>query len=577
MSTETDHIDSWHARFELKTLLDTSRMLIESTDLDFVLNNLLLISMGKLFATKAVILLIDPVHKKHVVRKSKGKTGLFEAQSVALPGSDVFPDAVHIPTDHPTYPDVLREIGLTGLFQIRTRAQHMGYLSIGPKATGEPFNPREIDFLENLVNISAVAIANSILVGQLRSTNLQLDRKVQELHTLFDLSKEFNATVDREPILKIFKFALLGQMFIRSFFFVKKRGNGEPELLVMNGLKSAPDPKCLRRLLSITETNIRVGDRLRQEISLLQENQIEVMVTLRLQDEFAVLGVGKRATSEPYTDSDFNFLSSLGNLALLSIQKTLLLQERIEKERIEEELSIARTIQEKLLPYPLPKVDSLDLAAMNVSSRQVGGDYYDIICRGDDVYLAIADVTGKGIPASLLMANLQAMLHVLTPVPTDLGDVTGKINDIIYKNTPSDKFISFFWARYESSRRHVQFVNAGHNPPYLFRGEEGPILLAEGGMLLGALPTFTPYKQGEIMLRTDDVLVMYTDGVTEAMNDIDEEYGEERLIDIISRNRALDATGIQQAIVDDVRRFTNDHYSDDITMIVIKVKPVASA
>lgn len=558
-------------------MLDTSRMLIESTDLDFVLNNLLLISMGKLFATKAVIFLIDPIHKKHVVRKSKGKTGLFEAQEVPLPGSDVFPDAVHIPTDHPTYPDVLREIGLTGLFQIRTRAQHMGYLSIGPKATGEPFNPREIDFLENLVNISAVAIANSILVGQLRSTNLQLDRKVQELHTLFDLSKEFNATVDREPILKIFKFALLGQMFIRSFFFVKKRGNGEPELLVMNGLKSAPDPKCLRRLLSITETNIRVGDRLRQEISLLQENQIEVMVTLRLQDEFAVLGVGKRATSEPYTDSDFNFLSSLGNLALLSIQKTLLLQERIEKERIEEELSIARTIQEKLLPYPLPKVDSLDLAAMNVSSRQVGGDYYDIICRGDDVYLAIADVTGKGIPASLLMANLQAMLHVLTPVPTDLGDVTGKINDIIYKNTPSDKFISFFWARYESSRRHVQFVNAGHNPPYLFRGEEGPILLAEGGMLLGALPTFTPYKQGEIMLRTDDVLVMYTDGVTEAMNDIDEEYGEERLIDIISRNRALDATGIQQAIVDDVRRFTNDHYSDDITMIVIKVKPVASA
>lgn len=572
MSSETDHLDSWHARFELKALLDTSRLLIESTDLDFVLNNLLLISMGKLFATKAVIILVDPVHKKHVVRKSKGKTGLFEAQEVPLPSSDAFPDAVHIPTEHPTYPTLLHENGLTGLFQIRTRAQHMGYLSIGLKATGEPFNSREIDFLENLVNISAVAIANSLLVGQLRSTNLQLDRKVQELHTLFDLSKEFNATVDREPILKIFKFALLGQMFIRSFFFVKKRGDGEPELLVMNGLKSAPDPTCLQRLLTITDSNIRVGDRLRQDIPLLQDNQIEAMVTLRLQDEFAVLGVGKRATSESYTDSDFNFLSSLGNLALLSIQKTLLLQERIVKERIEEELSIARTIQEKLLPFPLPKVDALDIAAMNVSSQQVGGDYYDIICRGDDVYVAIADVTGKGIPASLLMANLQAMLHVLTPVLTDLGDVTGKINDIIYKNTPSDKFISFFWARYHADERRFEYVNAGHNPPYVFRSGAEPMALSEGGMLLGALPTFKAYQQGEVILRHDDVMVLYTDGVTEALNEVDEEYGEERLISVITINRALDATAIQKAIVEDVRRFTSDRYSDDITMIVIKVR-----
>jgi sigma-B regulation protein RsbU (phosphoserine phosphatase) len=570
LSSDSDHLDSWHARFELKTLLDTSRLLIESTDLDFVLNNLLLISMGKLFSSKAVIILWDPIQKKHIVQKSKGKTGFFEKQSVPLPGSDVFPDAIHIPIDNDKYPDVFKSNLLTGLFQIRTRAHHMGYLAIGSKATGEPFNKRELDFLENLVNISAVAIANSQLVGQLRSTNLQLDRKVQELHTLFDLSKEFNATVDREPILKIFKFALLGQMFIRTFFFVKKRGNGDPELLVMNGMKSAPDEACLKKLLNIKESNIRVGDRLRQDIPLLETNQIEAMVTLRLQDEFGVLGVGKRATSEPYTESDFNFLSSLGNLALLSIQKTLLLQERIEKERIEEELSIARTIQEKLLPHPIPHVPNLDLAAMNVSSRHVGGDYYDIICRDQDVYLAIADVTGKGIPASLLMANLQAMLHVLTPVITDLGEVTGKINDIIYKNTPSDKFISFFWARYRPEQSLLQFVNAGHNPPYVFRKNGDILPLSDGGMLLGALPTFNPYHQGEIQLQQDDLLVLYTDGVTEALNDVDEEYGEERLMEVISQNRSLNAAGIQQAIVDDVKRFTDDHYSDDITMIVIK-------
>jgi sigma-B regulation protein RsbU (phosphoserine phosphatase) len=150
--------------------------------------------------------------------------------------------------------------------------------------------------------------------------------------------------------------------------------------------------------------------------------------------------------------------------------------------------------------------------------------------------------------------------------------VTGKINDIIYKNTPSDKFISFFWARYHADARRFQYVNAGHNPPFVFRAGSEPIALSDGGMLLGALPTFTAYQEGDITLQHDDVMVLYTDGVTEALNDIDDEYGEERLMEVISLNRALDAAGIQQAIVDDVRRFTNDRYSDDITMIVIKVR-----
>lgn len=548
---DPEQLDGRRARFELKTLLDTSRMLIESTDPDFVLNNLLLIAMGKVMTTRAAIVLWDPIRRQYEVHKTKGRTGLFDKQIVPSPGT------------HPIS-------ALPGLFDIRTHTQHIGYLLIGAKASGRDYDPQEVDFLENLVNISAVAITNSMLVRQLKQTNLKLDRKVQELHTLFDLSKEFNATVDREPILRVFKFALLGQMFIRSFFFIHRRVNNAAELLIMNGLNLPPDQNVMDKLMSVQGSHLHVGDRLRQDFPFLEVNGIEAMVTLRLQEETAVLGVGKRATGEGYADTDFNFLSSLGNLALMSIQKTELLLERIEKEKIEEELSIARTIQQRLLPNPIPVVSTLDLAAMNVPTRQVGGDYYDVICRDHDVYLAIADVTGKGIPASLLMANLQAMLHVLTPVTGSLGDVTGRINDIIYKNTPSDKFISFFWARYRTEDGILEYVNAGHNPPYVFRKNGDPIALSEGGMLLGAMPTLVPYHHGEFRMESGDVVVLYTDGVTEALNETDEEYGDDRLQAVIRNNLSLNADGIQAAIVRDVRAFTHDTYSDDITMLVVK-------
>ncbi len=547
------HLDGRQARFELKTLLDTSRLLIESSDPDFVMHNLLLIAMGKVLCGRAAIVLFDSERGRYEVCKTKGRTGYADGQVVGSPVSD-------------------RPELLPGLFEIRTQSRHMGYLLLGPKTDGKPYDSNEMDFLENLVNLSAVAIANSLLVRELKQTNVKLDRKVQELHTLFDLSKEFNATVDRDPILRVFTFALLGQMLIRRFVFIHQVEAGRPELLAMNGLGQVPDASVMAALLSVTGTTRLVDDTLRHDIPFLEANRIEALVRLTLQEESAVLAVGKRATGEPYTESDITFLSSLGNLALLSVQKTQLLQERIAKEKLEEELGLARTIQERLLPNPLPLVADLDIAAMNVPSQQVGGDYYDVIRRGDDLYLAIADVTGKGIPASLLMANLQAMLHVLTPVAGHLGDVTGHINDIICQNTPSDKFISFFWARYAIGTGLLEYVNAGHNPPFVFRADGTIVELSEGGMLLGALPTFIPYAHGSYRMREGDVVVMYTDGVTEAMNALEQEYGEERLISVIRANAESDAAGIQDAIVRDVRRFTNDTYSDDITMLVVKAR-----
>lgn len=574
MSSPNEQLDSRHARFELRTLLDTSRMLIESHDLNFVLNNLLLITMGKLFSPKAAILLYNPSEKRYDVTKNKGNTGYFEGQHLKISLSDELraKSLILCKRDNDgTIPELLIKNEICAIFNMKTSTQHIGYLCVGAKASKQDFADHELNFIENLVNISAVAIANSQLVGELKSTNLQLDRRVQEMHTLFDLSKEFNATVDLEPILRIFKFALLGQMFIRSFFFLLQRSDHKPEVIVKNGIKGDLSDSEMSELLKIEQTVVRTGDSYRQRFNVIEQNDIEALIRLTLGDDVAILGVGKRATNETYEPSDFNFLSSLGNLAMLSVQKTYLLEERIEKERIEEELSIARTIQEGLLPEINHVFENLQIASINVSSRQVGGDYYDVIKHGEHVVIAIADVTGKGIPASLLMANLQAMLHVLTPLSVSLESATGKINDIIYKNTPSDKFISFFWGCYYPETSTFNYVNAGHNPPLMFRkGKNKPELLSDGGILLGAMPTLMEYASGSVELKKDDVIVMYTDGVSEAMSESEEEYGEERLEAVVAANKQLDAQGILEAVIDDVKSFTNGVYSDDITMMVVK-------
>jgi len=331
----------------------------------------------------------------------------------------------------------------------------------------------------------------------------------------------------------------------------------------------------MEKLFSLEDDLTEVDSDLENEVPFLAENEIKAVIGLQFQSErVALVGVGARANEEEYSSSDYNFLQSLGNLAVLSVQKTYLLEERIEKERMEEELNIAKGIQKGLLPDPIPQSDELDIAASNISSYQVGGDYFDILEAPDDRLLfAIGDVTGKGMPAALLMANLQAMLHVLLPVDISLGEATGQINEIIYENTPSDKFITFFWGIFNPRNYEFQFVNAGHNPPVLLREEKDEFEeLSEGGLILGAMSTMTPYEEQTVTLSQGDLLVFYTDGVTEAKNKSEtEEYGEERLFECIKRNRDLSSSKIQDAIIKDVKSYSKDIQYDDVTIIVIKV------
>jgi sigma-B regulation protein RsbU (phosphoserine phosphatase) len=564
-----------HSRFELRTLLETSRMLIESQDMDFVLNNLLLITMGKLLVTRGMILLHQPGDNSYVVSKSKGRSCPKEGKKISFNwDAEVREQSViQCGIDDIEMPDLIEGDQHCTFFNLRTSNYHIGFLCLGSKGNQKPLNQQEIEFVESLSIISSVAIANSRMFSELRRINRMLDKKVYELNTLFDLSKDFNMMVDRDEIVRVFKFAMLGQMLIRKFFFILEH-EGARRVVTTSGINRKLKPEEIDKLFNLESDLVEVNDELCNKIPFLDDQEIKAVIGLKFQNEkIGLVGVGARANEEEYTTSDFNFLRSLGNLALLSIQKSFLLEERIEKERLEEELNIAKSIQRGLLPDPIPNCEKLDISATNISSYQVGGDYFDILETPDNNLLfGIGDVTGKGIPASLLMANLQAMLHVLLPIDIELFEATGRINDIIYANTPSDKFITFFWGIFNPQNSEFKYVNAGHNPPLLFKKESNDLKrLEEGGLILGAMPTMTPYSEKRITLSSGDLMVCFTDGVTEAMNTEEtEEYEEERLIACIQKNRERSASDIMDAIVEDVNDFSQDIQRDDITLIVIK-------
>lgn len=565
-------------RFDLRALYETSRILSSSLDLEFVLNSLLLTAMSKLLVMRGAAFLYDPLVRRYRTAAVKGVRDLevgseHELQGVQL-GEMMQEDAI---------PGPLLDRGMALAISVAYGDREIGLIALGQKATKQPFESRELEFIHSLVNMSASAVHNSLMVEELKQANRDLDGKVQQLNTLFDLSQEFNATVDRDRLVKLLTFALMGQMLVSKHLFLLGGESGEPmdgtvdgrsfRIVTSKGIGNEPlEKELLRELCSLKELYL-VDEDVPDAWKAFARRGLQIALPIRQKGETCgVLCLGPKMTGQAYQPDEVEFLYALGNLAFVSLQNAYLVEQQLEKERLEEEMRLARQIQEGLQPSRLPEFEGLDIAALAVPSRHVAGDYYDVVqLEGDRLLIAIADVTGKGVPASLLMSNLQAALHSLTPIDISLEDATSNINRVICQNTGFDKFITYFHGIYSREGRTFQYVNAGHNPPMLIRADGSMELLEKGGLLLGVMKGM-PYESGMTTLGPGDVLAMFTDGVTEAMSPDDEEYGEERLEAVLRAHLDADAAHLLNAVREDVRVFTNDTavLSDDLTMIVVK-------
>jgi phosphoserine phosphatase RsbU/P len=568
------------ARFDLKALYETSRLLSASLDLEFVLNNLLLTAMSKLLVARGMVLLFDPLEQGYKAASVKGISGVVPGsiQRIAVISADRPLHREEIPPDL-----VDRRIEL--VIPVRYGYREIGLIALGGKATGQPFENLELEFIQSLVNMTSAAVHNSLMVEELKQANRDLDGRIQQLNTLFDLSQEFNATVDRKHLVKLLSFALMGQMLVGKYLLLLRRttipgetGNGPPfRVVASKGVGGGePEADLMQRLSDQKELVVLDGEQTNGAAVWegLRRRGLSVILPLTQHGETCgILCLGPKMTGQPYGPADIEFLYSLGNLAFVSIQNSYLVEEQIEKERLEEEMRLARGIQERLLPQELPSFSTVDVATLAFPSRMVGGDYFDVVkLERERLLLAIADVTGKGVPASLLMANLQACLHVLLPMDISLEEAVSHINRVICDNTNSDKFITFFCGIYHPDARRFEYVNAGHNPPMLVRAAGEVELLEVGGLLLGVMKGL-PYQRGSVTLEQGDVLALFTDGVTEAMSADSEEYGENRLQSTLLAHRGKSSRDIADAVYSDIQHFTGSPamLSDDLTMVVMKV------
>ncbi|HTC93419.1 MAG TPA: SpoIIE family protein phosphatase [Terriglobales bacterium] len=277
-----------------------------------------------------------------------------------------------------------------------------------------------------------------------------------------------------------------------------------------------------------------------------------------------------------FTSDDVDFLNKLSGHMAMALEKARLHREIVEKQRMEKEMALARTIQRSLLPEAPPVVPGYELAVLNEPCFEVGGDYYDFLNLGPQtLLLVIADVEGKGVSSALIMSNLQATLRALVMHLHSLEVLALSLNEMIYNDTKSEKYLSIFLGLVDTRRSGLHYINAGHVPPILINGETGKYkLLEEGGTVVGLFPT-AEYNRGSASLTPGDVLVCCTDGILEAMNAQEDEYGTERLAECVASHRVKPAQAIVDAVLAEVSEFSRSGtHIDDKVLMIMKVTQV---
>jgi len=309
--------------------------------------------------------------------------------------------------------------------------------------------------------------------------------------------------------------------------------------------------------------------------SLASETRYNSLMAVPMMHKGKVIGVlslYNKHNKNEFSKEDLRLLSIIATESSQVIENARLLEEEKKLTHVQEELKIAALIQKNLLPSKLPEIRGYQVAATNIPAKEIGGDYYDIIPLDEDKFaFCFGDVSGKGIPAGLLMSNIQATMRSLLLTEIHPEKCVKKANKLIHATTTIDKFITFFLGILDIKGNSFVYCNAGHDLP-LYISEGTPGELEKGGIPLGFLDDFD-YQQNRFFFKENDILVIYTDGVTEAMNKNDEEFGLEPLKKIVELNKDNTAVDIQEAILRDIRNHAKGvEQMDDITLIVLKRK-----
>lgn len=418
---------------------------------------------------------------------------------------------------------------------------------IGPKLDKSEFSDFDKITLQILLQVFDSAHKSFLNQKKEKELIFELNEKVVQLNNLVDTLIEASR-FDKRNVLFDLALERLASLTNASFALLQISNNGKIEKQ-----KSFP-------------LNVSVDDVLKSEFKIDSSFNFN-----NFSYHFILAEKETRVGASNFNDLDKLLLNAITRQVQSSIENEFLNNQAIEKEKMEKELNVAASIQNRILPESLPLIEGYDLAGINIPSREVGGDYYNAVDLGNGKYaLIIADVAGKGIGAALLVSTLDAALHSYLEFNLPLTELADKLNKLIYKSSPSDKFITFFIAVLNSETGELDIVNAGHNPILLLK-EDGSIHKIEaGGMGLGMLDMGIPYEGTKLNVQKGERLFLYTDGIPEAMNMDEEEYSDERMEEFFLQNNSSSSQEYVDNLVKDVKGFSgNAEQSDDITILYL--------
>jgi serine phosphatase RsbU (regulator of sigma subunit) len=556
---------------EVLALLDFNSTLNQTLALDEILDLVLFVSMGETRASWAGILLRDDeerlVPRARRGRRDDGWTRL----KLALPREPPPLATAKGEASSEWLRKTFAETKASLLAPLVKSDRLVGVLLLGDRQA--PYGPDERTFAEALCVSAAASIDNGRIYEELRELNQRLSFKVYQLNSLFDITRELNRSPTATRVHEVLLTNAMGHVLATRALVLH-----DGSLVEQRGVRLQPDDRAALEAKADLLASLPDGCRV---ASLEDEGLRELLSGLGMQSVIPLrsgesahgaLLLGPRASGKSFTEEDRDFLRSLASQAAAALDNLRLTREWIEKQKIEKEMAIAREIQRALLPDGDPSIDGWDVAGINIPCLTVGGDYFDYLPRKErKEWLVIADVSGKGTGAALLMASIQAALHALA----GLGDIslealTERLNDIVYDSTAGNRYVTAFFGSLDVGSGVLEFVNAGHCYPILMRRDGTVERLVEGASVVGLMRSMD-IAAGSTRLEKGDMLVAYTDGLSETANPEGEEFGDERICEMMRQSRGRASREIVARLVAGVRVFAAESgLADDLTLMVVQ-------
>jgi len=577
---------------ELVTLYEAGKLIGAVLDLDPLMELVVDIAMGITGTDSCVVYLREGQGKLRV----RAKKGLDEDEAEALKESLGDPLMRRLSKRKEEKPVLVTGSSRLGksprwrrlkfktsiLVPLIIRDEAIGLLNVNQHYRDREFTPNDLRFISTFATQAAMAVKSALLYNEIQEqtsklerSNFELDRRVSELQTLHEAGKVIGTVLDLRELCGIITDVAMGITGVdSSLILLMNQTTGD---LTPEGARGIDEPS-LKRVIKAAQGDARVKLMKSDEPLIINpENKglrTIILAPLRVKGEtLGLLALNQHFRKRDFTDGDIRLISTFATQTALAIKNSVLYKEMDDKHRMEQDLESARTIQGSLLPRTLPKVDGLTFGGISRPAREVGGDFYDFIeIDSNRIGVAIGDVAGKSIPASLLMTMARSLIRAECGRHASPKEVIGRVNDLIAQDAVSDRYVTILYLVLDKTSKKLSFTLGGHVPLLLYRkNSDATESIDLNGIPVG-LVEGAEYEEKEIALKKGDVVVLYTDGVTEALNQNGEQFGFERLVKAVRTYSSGSGEDIAKGIYHELDTFASgSEQFDDITIVTLKV------